>query len=247
MVTPAGLKAWARRVRAEARGGSGEGILGWHRRAISAYTWCITEKGPQKKWLHHIKKADTTECVCHHQQQTGKHLAEECSLLADARKPVEREEMRMWNTRHIQKIPEKKKKGPVEPEKETEKEPDRLELFFCHLYEFHNPAPNAPAFVPAELPPRYAIDFVPAASALHTPAVVPSPPVLVPSSSDYSVAAAPVTASPVVPGIAVSVNLSVVSSANFVLPISSSPSSSSSSSAPIHSSSSSSSCIGPSR
>ena len=28
VVTPAGLKAWARRVRAEARGGSGQGILG---------------------------------------------------------------------------------------------------------------------------------------------------------------------------------------------------------------------------
>ena len=83
VVTPAGLKAWARRVRAEARGGSGAGILGWHRRAISAYRWCITEKGPQKKWLHHIKKVDTTECACHHHQQTGKHLAEECSILAD--------------------------------------------------------------------------------------------------------------------------------------------------------------------
>ena len=45
VVTPAGLKAWARRVRAEARGGSGEGILTWHRRAISAYTWCIRKGG----------------------------------------------------------------------------------------------------------------------------------------------------------------------------------------------------------
>ena len=38
VVTPAGLRAWSRRVRAEARGGSGEGILGWSRKAISAYT-----------------------------------------------------------------------------------------------------------------------------------------------------------------------------------------------------------------
>ena len=65
VVTPAGLRAWARRVGAEARGGNGEGILGWHCRALSAYTWCITEKGPQRNWLYHIKKADTSECVCH--------------------------------------------------------------------------------------------------------------------------------------------------------------------------------------
>ena len=103
VVTPASLKAWARRTSAEARGGNGEGILKWHRRAISAYTWCITEKGPQRKWLHYIKKADTTECDCHHQQQTGEHLVEGCSLLADARKPVERKEMCTWRTRHIHK------------------------------------------------------------------------------------------------------------------------------------------------
>ena len=62
---------------------------------------------------------------------------EECSLLADARKPVKREEMRTWNTRHIHKTPEKKKKGPVDPEKETEEEPDKLERFFCHLISPH--------------------------------------------------------------------------------------------------------------
>ena len=39
MVTPVGLRAWSKRVRAEARGGGGEGILRRHRRAISAYTW----------------------------------------------------------------------------------------------------------------------------------------------------------------------------------------------------------------
>ena len=31
----------------------------WHHRAISAYTWCITEKGPQRRWLHKIGKEDT--------------------------------------------------------------------------------------------------------------------------------------------------------------------------------------------
>ena len=38
VVTPAGLRAWARRVRAEARGGNRNGLLGWCRKALSAYT-----------------------------------------------------------------------------------------------------------------------------------------------------------------------------------------------------------------
>ena len=145
VVTPAGLKAWARRERAIARGGSGLGILGWHRKAISAYTWCATEKGPQKKWLHQVKKADTPACQCQ-QEQSGEHLAERCSLLAETRETVERNEMREWRTRHSRnQLFDKKKKGPVEPEKEVEV--DKLERFFCQLYEFHNPAPNTPVFV----------------------------------------------------------------------------------------------------
>src|SRR5258706_5199548 len=168
VVTPAGLKAWARRVRAEARGGSGEGILGWHRKAISAYTWCVTEKGPQNKWLHKIKKKDTPECHCHEQQsqphpvQSGEHLVERCNILGEKGKLVEREEMREWKTRHSRgQLKDRREKGPVGPEKE--KEEDKLESFFCHLYEFHIPVPAAPVFVPAELPARYAIKFVPAA------------------------------------------------------------------------------------
>ena len=38
VVTPASLRAWARRVRAEYRGGNGNGLLGWCRKALSAYT-----------------------------------------------------------------------------------------------------------------------------------------------------------------------------------------------------------------
>ena len=65
----------------------------------------------------------------------------QCRLLADKRKTVEREELREWRTRHSRnKNENKKEKGPVEPGKEEE---DKLESFFCHLYEFHNPVvPN---------------------------------------------------------------------------------------------------------
>ena len=96
---------------------------------------------------------------------------EGCKLLAEARELVERKEMREWRTRHSRDQPiEKKKKGPVGPKKEEEE--DKLERFFCHVYEFHNPAPNAPSFVPAELPPRYAISFVPATTPVPPPVIV---------------------------------------------------------------------------
>ena len=71
-------------------------------------------------------------------------------------------ELLKWKSRHARNKFEKKEKGPVEPGKEEEE--DKLESFFCQLYEFHNPAQDAPAFVPAELPRRYFIKFVPAVS-----------------------------------------------------------------------------------
>ena len=216
-VTPAGLKAWARRVRAEVRGGGGEGILGWHRKAISAYTWCVTEKGPQRRWLHKIRKKDTPGCHCHLDtdqppEQSGEHLTEECNLLTGQRELVGEKELSEWKTRHMrnQKI-EKKKKGPVGPEKEEEV--DKLELFFCHMYEFLNPVPNATSFVPAELPPRYAINFV--------PAIVSSSPVAAVSVSSSSSSTPPVVSSPAISSSSPS-SFSVISSANFVFPVTSS-------------------------
>ena len=207
VVTPAGLRAWARRVRAEARGGIGEGILGWHRRAISAYTWCVTEKGPQNKWLHKLKKSDTPACRCQQQEeQSGEHLAARCSLLTRARSQVERKELLEWKSRHARNKMEKKEKGPVEPGKEEEE--DKLETFFCQLYEFHNPPVSVPDFIPAELPPRYAINFVPASHAAERSAVSPA-----------SVVSNNVSATPPVAPNNVSddaADFSVVSSVNFI-------------------------------
>ena len=64
VVTPAGLRAWSRRVRVEARGESGNGLLGWGRKALSAYTWCRSDRGSQNGWPFRIGKADTDECRC---------------------------------------------------------------------------------------------------------------------------------------------------------------------------------------
>ena len=128
---------------------------------------------------------------------------ERCNLLARERGRVEGKELGAWKTRHIQKQTEKKKKGPVGPEKEAEE--DKLESFFSSIYEFHNPVP---AFVPAALPPRYAINFVPAASIPVNPAIVA--PVSTSASAPVSVPSSPSTV------------YSVVSSVNFALPVSSS-------------------------
>ena len=203
VVTPAGIRAWGKRIRVEARGGSGEGILGWHRKAISAYTWCVTEKGPQLKWLHKIKKTDTPDCRCQ-QIQSGKHIVEECSLLMEARGLVEKEEMRDWGTRQGSRD-KKRKKGDVGTEKEKEKEEgERLTIFFNTIYEFFVPTNNViKTFVPAELPARYAIDFVPAAIvSVSDSAPAASASVSVPNAAPVSVVGTDV--------------FSVVSSANFI-------------------------------
>jgi len=50
----------------------------WNRNSLSAYTWARTERGPQKKWLHHIKKVDSPSCACGVAEQTGHHLVFEC-------------------------------------------------------------------------------------------------------------------------------------------------------------------------
>ena len=146
---------------------------------------------------------------------------EKCRLLEQKRKGVEKGEMREWRTRHSRnKITNKKEKGPVEPGKEEEE--DKLESFFSHLYEFHNPVQVAPAFVPAELPARYSIAFVPASvpdvSFVPTPVpAVSSVPVSVPAvSTPFSDSAIPNASS---------TDYSVISSINFVVP---DPSSSSS-------------------
>ena len=86
--------SWPQGVEQAGEGrGSGEGILGWHRRVISAYTWCVTEKGPQRRWLHKIGKAETPECLCQYPEQSGRHTVEGCEKLTEARKEVEKEAM----------------------------------------------------------------------------------------------------------------------------------------------------------
>lgn len=38
---------------------------GWGRQALSAYTWCFTNRGPPNSWLHKIGKAEADKCGRH--------------------------------------------------------------------------------------------------------------------------------------------------------------------------------------
>jgi len=76
-----GIKAASRAIRAKSRtqAGFGSRRTDWHRHALSAYTWYRTERGPQKAWLHQIRKTDNPACPCGHPRQTGEHIVFQCS------------------------------------------------------------------------------------------------------------------------------------------------------------------------
>lgn len=88
LVAPAGLKTWSRGVRAEARGGGGPGLLGWVRKALSAYTWCRSDKGRHSGWLFRISKADSYQCRCGLGVMAATHVAEECPELEEWREAL---------------------------------------------------------------------------------------------------------------------------------------------------------------
>ena len=133
ILTPAGLRAWSRRVRAEARGGNGNGLLGWRRKALSEYTWCLSDKGPQSGWLLKIGKADPDKCRCG-EVMTGTHVVEECPELGERRpRGVEWREAQSGRAK-------RRNKEREEGEKE---EGDELEApclripYLCYVYFSH--------------------------------------------------------------------------------------------------------------
>jgi len=75
-----GLRALGKALRKEARHepGFGQRRTSWDRHALSAFTSLRTDKGPKKKWLHHIGKADNPACTCGHSPEDGWHITFEC-------------------------------------------------------------------------------------------------------------------------------------------------------------------------
>ena len=145
------------------RGGSGNGLLGWCRKALSAYTWCRVNKGPQNEWLHRIGKADTDKCSCG-EVMSGTHVVEECPEL-DQWRPVWKEWKEALGGRAVGK-------------KEAEEEGDLLGPFFYpiseFLFSFSNPSP-----VIHSVPAKYAISFI-RPSSLISRSISPVIPVIVP-------------------------------------------------------------------
>ena len=136
---PAGLRTWSKRVRPTARGEGGEGIPGWHHRAISAYTWCVTEKGPHRKWLHKIGKEEKPGCQC--KIQTGQSEAHSGGV-HEVDRVGEGGGERTKHGRVVDTTLERQREGKiVETQKETE-EPkgEKMESFICSIYEISTDA-----------------------------------------------------------------------------------------------------------
>ena len=82
-VTEGGIRQTSKESRASYRTvpGFGKGrAVDWKRRALSAYTWMRTGKGPQAQWLHTIRKIESPQCQCGATHQTGDHVVWECRL-----------------------------------------------------------------------------------------------------------------------------------------------------------------------
>ena len=198
-MTPAGLRAWARRERAEARGGNGNGLLGWCRKALSAYTWCRSNKGPQNEWLFKIGKADSGRCQCG-EVMTGTHVVEECPELEQwrPRRTVWKEWREALGERAVSK-------------KEAEEEGDPLGASFFRIYEFPFSFSNPPPVVHRPVvPDRYAIKFVAASDIPSFPRASSVVPSLVTPTTNFP-AVVPYVAPAVSP-----IDYSVISSINFV-------------------------------
>ena len=89
IVTEGGVRQASRAARVEARSvttyGKGR-LVGWRRRALSAYTWMRTGKGPQREWLHRIRASDDPSCPCGATVQSGEHIVWHCHLHDEARR-----------------------------------------------------------------------------------------------------------------------------------------------------------------
>ena len=81
--TEGGIRRIAKEARAGERSVAGYGKgskVQWGRRALAAYTWFRTGKGPQRQWLHKIGKAEDPSCLCGAAVQSGEHIVWHCNL-----------------------------------------------------------------------------------------------------------------------------------------------------------------------
>ena len=72
------------------------GKVQWGWRALAAYTWFRTGKGPQRQWLHKTGKAEDPSCPCGAVVQSGEHIVWQCNLHLDERRRNRVEGTRGW-------------------------------------------------------------------------------------------------------------------------------------------------------
>ena len=81
--TEGGIRRIGKEARASERAVKSFGLGGkvlWKRRALAAYTWFRTGRGPQRQWLHKIGKAEGPSCPCGATIQSGEHIVWHCTI-----------------------------------------------------------------------------------------------------------------------------------------------------------------------
>ena len=122
-------------VGAEARGG---GERGYWDRTVEQYQ---PTPSMSRRKDHRIGKEGTPECLCQQQEeQSGRYVVERCTKLVKVRGGVE-EEIAEWWKRHSGDRKRKKLTMWVEKERERE-EGEKMETFFCSVYEILMKARN---------------------------------------------------------------------------------------------------------
>ena len=134
--TEGGIRRIAKEARANERKAAGYGKgdkVQWGWRALTAYFWLRTGKGPQRQWLHKIGKAEDPSCPCAAAVQSGEHIVWQCNLLLGGRRWNRVEGTRGWEDL------DGKIWVPAEGEGEDDEENqvDGIERFFNYLaYQF---------------------------------------------------------------------------------------------------------------
>ena len=102
----------------------------WPRRALSAYTWTRTNRGPMRQWLHHIKLAADPSCAaCHHPQQDRIHIVFHCPALQTQR-------LRTIGTREGDSWEHLDRPLLIKSRTEANQQQDGREAFFLEIFNF---------------------------------------------------------------------------------------------------------------
>ena len=125
--THEGLRAYHKAIRKEYRAqpslGLGRRVL-WSRKALLAYTWMRANRGPQRQWLHRIRKTDSPLCPCG-ETQSGDHITFRCPVHQAARLALLGPTNHTWETLDAPRY---------DPDDEEDEKTDLVEEFFSYIF-----------------------------------------------------------------------------------------------------------------